>query len=224
MYEQQVLRGTFTVGGSVSINNVVPGGGLVPAGATVTVSGMGFQPGARVEIDEVELVSTRYVGPTQLEVVLAGTTEMHGRRVRVRNRDRSAATYHSYLRAAALAESRLPLLAATFPIFSTRTFTQSFFLPVVDRNLFLGLALQNPSSQGALITIELFSAARQLISSSSFTLPSQTRISREISEYLSEFRPRLGDYLRVSSNVPVQVIGLVGNEAAGTVVPVDPIQ
>ncbi|HEX4802986.1 MAG TPA: hypothetical protein VFV14_05720, partial [Myxococcaceae bacterium] len=166
----------------------------------------------------------RYVGPTQLEVVLDSTTEMQGRRVRVRNNDLSAATYYSYLRAAVLGESRVPLLAATFPIFSTRTFTQSLFSPVLERHLFLGLAFQNPSSRRALITIELFSAAQQLISSSSFTLPSQTRISREISEYLSEFRPRLGDYLRVRSNVPVQVIGLVGNETEGTVVPVDPSQ
>jgi len=222
LYEQEVQPGTFTVGGSVAISNVVPGGGLLPAGATVTISGMGFQPGASVEIDDVKLVSTRYVGPTQLEVVLADGIEMHGRRICVRNRDRSGAMYYSYLRAAALGESRVPLLAATVPIFSTRTFTQSFFFPVLDRHLFLGMAFQNPNPRRALITIELFSAARQLISSSRFTLPSQTRISREISEYLSEFDPRHGDYLRVSSNVPVQVIGLIGNVAEGTVVPVDP--
>ncbi len=222
MYEQEVQTGTFTVGGSVSITNIVPGGGLLPAGTTATVSGLGFQPGATVEIDGVELVSTRYVGPTQLEVVLASATEMHGRRVRVRNRDRSEATYYSFLRPSVLGESRVPLLAATLPIFSTRTFTRSFFVPVVDRDSFFGLAFQNPTSQGALITIELFSAARLLIGSSTFTLPSRTRISREISEYSSEFRPRLGDYLRVRSSVPVQVIGLVGNVAEGTVVPVDP--
>jgi len=194
----------------------------VPAGATVTVSGIGFQPGASVEIDDVELASIRYVGPNQLEVVLADGTEMHGRQVRVSNRDRSGAIYYSYLRAAVLGESRVPLLAATFPIFSTQTFTQSFFFPVLDRHLFLGLAFQNPGSRRALITIELFSAARQRISSSRFTLPTQTTISREVSEYLSDFKPRLGDYLRVRSNVPVQVIGLVGNETEGTVVPVDP--
>jgi hypothetical protein len=223
IYEQELQTGTFTVGGSVSITNVVPGGGLLPAGASVTVSGTGFQPGARMEIDDVELASTRYVGPTQLEVVLPDPTEMHGRRVQVRNSDGSAATYYSYLRAAVLGESRVPLLAATLPIFSTRTFTQSFFFPVLDRRLFLGLAFQNPSPGGALITIELFSAGQQLISSSSLTLPSQTRISREVSEYLSDCKPRLGDYLRVRSNVPVQVIGLVGN-SEGTVVPVDPSQ
>jgi hypothetical protein len=222
IYEQEMQAGIFTVGGSVSITNVVPGGGLVPAGTTVTVSGTGFQPGARVQIDDVEVASSRYVGPTQLEVLLSDSTEMHGRRVSVTNRDGSAATYYSYLRAAVQGESKVTLLAATLPIFSTRTFTQSFFFPVLDRHLFLGLAFQNPSPRRALITIELFSAGRQPISSSSLTLPSQTRISREVSEYLSDFKPRLGDYLRVRSNVPVQVIGLVGNETDGTVVPVDP--
>ena len=148
---------------------------------------------------------------------------MHGKRVRVTNPDRSSAIYYSFLRATPMGESARPLLAVTVPIFNTRTFTRAFFVPVVDSRLFMGLGFQNPSSRSSVITIELFSAAHQLIGSSSFTLPSETRISREISEYLSDFRPRPGDYLRVRSSVPIQVIGLVGNEAEGSVVPVDPI-
>jgi hypothetical protein len=218
-----VQAGQFTVGGTISIGNVLPGGGLVPAGSTVTVSGIGFQPGASVEIQDVELASTVYVDPTQLEVVLAADTQMHGKRVRVTNQDGSSAVYYSYLRATMLGVSRRPLLAATFPIFSTQTFTRTSFVPVVGP-LFLGLAFQNPSADSAVITIELFSLLDQLIGSFSFTLPPQTKISREISEYLSGFGLDLASYLLVSSTVPVQEVGLVGDELGGTVVPVDPIE
>jgi len=221
-YLQQVQAGQFSVGGAISIVNVLPGGGLVPAGSTVTVSGIGFQPGASVEIRDVELASTVYVDPTRLEVVLAADAQMHGKRVRVTNQDGSSAVYYSYLRATMLGVSRLPLLAATFPIFSTHTFTRTFFLPV-DGPLFLGLAFQNPNADSAVITIELFSLLHQLIGSSSFSLPPQTKISREISEYFSGVGPGLVSYLLVSSTVPVQEVGLVGDELGGTVVPVDPI-
>ncbi len=222
-YLEQVQAGQFTVGGTISIGNVLPGGGLVPAGSTVTVSGIGFQPGASVEIQDVELASTVYVDPTQLEVVLAADTQMHGKRVRVTNQDGSSAVYYSYLRATMLGVSSRPLLAATFPIFSTQTFTRTSFVPV-GGPLFLGLAFQNPSADSAVITIELFSLLDQLIGSFSFTLPPQTKISREISEYLSGVGPDLASYLLVSSTVPVQEVGLVVDELGGTVVPVDPIE
>src|SRR6476660_2656040 len=35
---------TVTVGGSISILNVVPGGGLLQPGTVVSIAGMGFQP------------------------------------------------------------------------------------------------------------------------------------------------------------------------------------
>ncbi len=222
-YLQEVASGIFTVGGSVSISNVDPGGRFVSEGSTLRVSGIGFQPRARVEIDDVEVASTRYISPTQLQVVLGSSTQMHGKRVRVTNYDRSSATYYSFLRATPEGHSALPLLAATLPIFSTRTFTRALFFPVVDRQLFMGLGFQNPSARGSVVVIELFSASHQLIGSSNVHLPSEARISREISEYLPGFRPRLGDYLRVRSSAPVQMIGLLGNDADGSVVPVDPI-
>src|SRR5262249_41942004 len=69
-YDQEIVSGVFTVGGSLSISNVVPGGGFVSAGSTITVSGTGFGPESKVDIRDVEIASTQYVGPTQLDVVL----------------------------------------------------------------------------------------------------------------------------------------------------------
>jgi hypothetical protein len=223
-YVQEVVSGVFTVGGSVSISNVVPGGRFVHAGSTVRVTGIGFQPLASVQIDEVEVASTRYVSPTQLDVVLGKPTQMYGKRVRVTNPDSSSATYYSFLKAVPEGQSARPLLAATLPIFSTRTFNRALFFPVVDPRLFLGLGFQNPSARGSMITIELFSASHRLIGSSTFNLPSEMRISREISEYLPGLRSRPGDYLQVRSSEPVQMIGLLANDADGSVAPIEPVR
>jgi len=223
-YAQETVSGVFKVGGNISISNVVPGGGFVPAGSTVTVSGIGFRPQARVEISDVEIASTRYVGPTQLDVVLARSTEMHGKRVQVTNGDRSSAIYYSYLRATPLGQSARPLLAATVPIFSTRSFTQAVVTPLVNARLFTGLGFQNPSGQWAVVTVELFSAAHRLIGATTLTLPPETRIAREVCEYSPDFRLAPGDYFRLRSSVPVQMLGLIGNDADGSVLPLDPIR
>ncbi len=221
-YVQQVMSGVFTVDGSVSIGNVVPGSAFVRAGSTVTVSGIGFQQQARVQIDDVRIAATRYVSPTRLDVVLAEHSRMHGKRVQVTNPDRSSATYYSYLRAAPLGRSEQPLLAATFPIFSPRTFTQAIFVPVIDGDRFMGLGFQNPNAESARIAVQLFSARRELISSIDFSLPADMRISREVFELL-HVTPTLGNYLRVLSSVPLQMIGLIGDDAEGSVVPLDPL-
>ena len=222
-YEQEVVWGKFTVGGSVSISNIDPGGGEVPAGSTISVSGVGFQPGALVQIEGVELESTQYVDPTRLDVVLAKQTQMHGKRVTVTNNDGSSATYYSYLRAAPVGQSARPLLAATFPLFATGTFTSAFFIPPGDSALFFGLALQNPNATPSMVEIALFSSSYELLESSSFSLPSEAMITREISEYLPGFCPPAGSYLRVLSDAPLQMLGLVANDADRSVAPVQPI-
>ena len=50
------------VGGTLSIDSVTPGGGLLPAGTTVRIEGRGFTPSAVVEIEGVVVRSTRFVG------------------------------------------------------------------------------------------------------------------------------------------------------------------
>ena len=50
-------RATITVGGSISITNVVPGGGVQPAGTVVHILGLGFQPAKRARVDDAVAVA-----------------------------------------------------------------------------------------------------------------------------------------------------------------------
>jgi len=221
-YPQQVRSGTFIVGGSLSISGVAPGSGLLPAGSTVIVRGIGFQPLTKVEIDGVPIASTTFVGPTEIDVVIASAADMYGRRVTTTNPDSFRSRYYAYRRAAWLGQSARPLLAATEPIFSSETLSGARLAGAAPAGRFLGLALQNPNAGPADVSIELRASDNSVIASTAFTLPSGNRISREASEYFTGVVPPDGSSLIVQSTLPIQVLGLMGDEAAGSVDPVKP--
>lgn len=79
-----VNPGTFTVGGSLSIQTVTPGGGLLPAGTIVAINGAGFDATTTVTIDGVS-VSTQLVSAQQIDLTLKGATEMTGKHVHLSN-------------------------------------------------------------------------------------------------------------------------------------------
>ena len=219
-YAQQIKNGEFEVGGTVSINDVFPGMGLLPAGSSVAVRGIGFQPGALVEIDGVPVSATNFVSSSEIDAILAVDADLYGRRVRIRNPDLSAASYRSYLRAAWLGRSGNPLLASTDPIFSPQTFTGAFFTSAPGPGQFLALALQNPAAGSADLSVELRSTAGRSIATTAVTLPPRTRISRQASELFAGVPVPADAFLVVRSSSPVQMLGLLGDDAAGTVEPV----
>ena len=219
-YAQQIKNGEFEVGGTVSINDVFPGMGLLPAGSSVAVRGIGFQPGALVEIDGVPVSATNFVSSSEIDAILAVDADLYGRRVRIRNPDLSAASYRSYLRAAWLGRSGNPLLASTDPIFSPQTFTGAFFTSAPGPGQFLALALQNPAAGSADLSVELRSTAGRSIATTALTLPPRTRISRQASELFAGVPVPADAFLVVRSSSPVQMLGLLGDDAAGTVEPV----
>ena len=126
------------------------------------------------------------------------------------------------MRGVQVGKSARALLAQTVAIFSTKTASQAILpttISQVNAGYFTALALQNPGQAAASITIELRSASGSLISATSLSLLSGNRIQRELSEW---FRGKVsfGSYLRIVSNQPVQMLGLLGNDASGTVIPV----
>jgi hypothetical protein len=221
-YPLQVKEGTVRVGGTLSITDVLPGGGFLPAGSTVSVIGIGFQPGATVEIDGLEVGSSTFIDSTRIDAVTAAAAQLDGRRVSVRNPDHTRAAYFSYLRATSLGESARPLLAAAEPIYPVQPISTGFFsTPAPAPGVFLGLALQNPGNATAAVSIELWSAG-SVVASTSLSLPSRTEIEREASELFSGVVPPKGSFLRVTASSPVQMLGLSGNDTNGSVAPLLP--
>jgi uncharacterized protein (TIGR03437 family) len=86
-YDVTMNPGTFTVGGSVSIQSVTPGGGLLPTGTIVTIAGTGFDASTIVSIDGVSIQATHLVSSTQIDATLGGAMEMTGKHVHVASVD-----------------------------------------------------------------------------------------------------------------------------------------
>jgi hypothetical protein len=215
-------QGKITVGGSVSITNVIPGGGTLPGGATFSIYGSGFTPQTKVSLRGVNASQIQYVSPTQFRVTLRETGTLDGALITAQNPDNSIDTYYSYMRGVPVGQSAQPLLAQTTPIFSIATANEAILPPTispqVNPSYFTALALQNPNAGPAAVTVEAHSANGGLIGSTVVTLPAGGRISREASEWFGTVLPT-GGYLRVVSAQPVQTLGLLGNNRTGAVLP-----
>ena len=83
----RLRSGTVTVGGSVSITDVVPGAGVWPAGTIVSVRGIGFNSRTRLRVDDVETRSVRFINSTEMRFTLAETAQLRGVRLRAENSD-----------------------------------------------------------------------------------------------------------------------------------------
>jgi len=215
-----LLPSTISVGGSISITNVVPGGGLQPAGTVVSVQGMGFQTGTQVQLSNIKASSISVVSPQEIQIVLAEPTQMTGKKIQVTNPDGSQDTYFSYMRGIPLGQSSHPLLASAVPIFSSVTHSQAVFSAAASLTAseFTGIAVQNPNLEPATVTFTLFSSGNTSLGSSTMVIPSGYRMMRDMSE-LTGVVPPTGSYVVVSSDFPVQMFGFLGDSVTGTVVP-----
>jgi uncharacterized protein (TIGR03437 family) len=77
--------GSIQVGGTLSIHEVSPAGGLIPQGTTIRIDGTGFDSSTQVSIEGVNIASTRFVSPQQIEITSGSTIELTGRRLHVTN-------------------------------------------------------------------------------------------------------------------------------------------
>jgi len=204
------------VAGSLSIRNVVPGGGELPAGAVVTLQGRGFRPETQVKLAGLPDVRVSYISPSEIQFALPAPARLDGMRITASNADEPAAEYVSYWRGVPQGTSTDPLIARTTPLFSTTTVLAavlpSQILTRIDPNYLVALALQNPGLLPADITITPASGGSVRIA-----LPPGARISREIRELFGAAAS--GSAVSVTSSQPIQVLGLLGDRRAGTVLP-----
>jgi hypothetical protein len=212
---------TVTVGGTISITNVVPGGGVLPAGSVVSIQGMGFQDKTQIQLNAIKASSITLISPNEIQFTLAQSTIMTGQKIQVVNPDGSQDTYYSYLRGIPRVQSGRPLLQNTVPIFSAVTHSQAVFAPIgiLSANQFSGIAAQNPGTVLAEVTVSLYSAQNALLGGSTISLPPGYGFIEETSELTDGVVPLFGSYIVVTSSGPVQSFGIIADESQSTVFP-----
>lgn len=219
----ELKPGTITVGGSVNITDVLPGGGLVPAGGQIRILGLGFSPQTKVSMrGNAQASSIQYVSPTEIRATIKDGAQLDGTLIQVQNPDNSSDSYYSYMRGVPQGQSTRSLIAKTVPVFSLLTATEAVLPPTVspvNAEYATAIALQNPSAATASVTVEGRDGAGAVLASITISLPQGTCISREVSELLGVSLP-VGGYLHIASNQPVQAVGMLANDSTGIVAPI----
>ncbi|HKW74059.1 MAG TPA: hypothetical protein VJN64_00915 [Terriglobales bacterium] len=243
-YTQEIANGTLTIGGAgdQSITDVIPGGGLLQDRSSVRVLGVGFTPNTRITIEGTNIFfpdDTVFVNSGEIDVKLcngtvdpAATTcpntgasfQLDGERVRAINKDNNKVIeYFSYMRTVdAPGSSGNTLVAEVHPMFSRKTFNMATLPYVTDATHFTGLALQNPGAVDSTVLIEMLNGNGAALESTTIVLPAGTKIVRDIRDWFTiPFGPQeVTVRASVTTGPTLQMLGLLGDSAGGTVTPV----
>ena len=208
--------GTLTVGGSVSIHGVLPGGGTWPSGTLIRVQGSGFVRGTKL-LTKMRTTTPFYVSSTEMGFYLVQETPLDSQPVTVQNPDGSTSTFYSYLRGVPVSAPSRSMLRKADPIFQTLThgFATVDALPVLGAGQFMALAVQNPTPGPVVVTFYHQRSGTAV----PVTLPSGGRVMDELSALFGGLNLLPGDVISVNSTSGVQILGIAGDEAAGTLKP-----
>lgn len=99
IYAKPITPATVSVGGTVSISDVVPGEGVWPAGTVVSIRGIGFRSSTQLRVNDAANKAIRIVSPNELQFSLAQATQMRGLKITVQNPENTD-TYYAYMSAA----------------------------------------------------------------------------------------------------------------------------
>ncbi len=177
-YSVSVTPSTFTVGGGLSVQAVTPGGGLLPAGTVVQVTGAGFDPTTSVTIDGVSVSQAAFVNPGQVNLTLGGATELTGKHFHVVNSTGTGIDYFSALPSSpADPGAGFMTWSGVLPILPLTTYSNSQMGdPLIEHGGASGFAMLNPNLMPVTITFEGANPAQagqpaQILYVDSITIP-----------------------------------------------------
>jgi hypothetical protein len=203
-YSVTVNPGQFTAGGSLSIESVTPGGGLLPAGTVLQISGTGFDSSTTVSIDGVAFSGVQVVSPQQMNATLGAPTEMTGKHVRIRNTAGEQVDYYSSLPSTP-SNSVLPVsgLHALVPLRTYTTVTVSNIL--IDHGGIVALALLNQNLTPVTVLLEgvggLGSSTSVLSTEQTITVPPGNLYFVDLDSLLAS-----ASQLWVTASAPVRML------------------
>ena len=216
-YAIDAKPGHLITAAGLSIHDVNPGSAIVPAGTVVTISGSGFVPRTEIRFKEYKLSQVRYISATRIDVVVAQPTEMHGVAIKATNPDGSRSFYFSYQRTRRQgAPSVDDVLKDAVPLIPPRGVrTASLAFPAAAANTTYGVALQNIETAEATVTLALVDPNGLAIATAeTLTLSPNRFVVHELSE-LFGFAPGTAATVRITSTVPVQVLGAIATQPTG---------
>jgi hypothetical protein len=128
--------------------------------------------------------------------------------------------YYSYLRGVLVSEPSRTLLRSVEPIFQLQTHALATSDPFASQGAgqYPAFALQNPNPGPAAVTMNL-SHSDGTVSTSMIVLPSGGRVMDDAAALTGAADVRQGDVFSLTSTSPIQILGMIVDEAAGSVKP-----
>ncbi|HEX9256558.1 MAG TPA: hypothetical protein VF938_13485, partial [Candidatus Angelobacter sp.] len=245
----EFASGTLTIApvGSPYVSDVLPAGGLLPDRTLIKIFGAGFNANTKVSIEGTTIIPAdqTLVNSGEIDVKICngtvadtatvcpnngGSMQLDGERVRVKDTTTNfVIEYYTYLRAndepGSSANGQINLV---HPMFSRVTYLSATIPLVVSATQFTGLSLQNTSASDSGIKIELLDASNASLANVSFILhglgagTAGRKITRDVIADWFPSPPAGAAKVRVTvtSGPAVQVLGMLGDTSAGTIVPV----
>jgi hypothetical protein len=208
--------GTLTIGGSVSISGVFPGGGTWGAGTVISVHGIGFKPTTKIST-KMRTTNAVYISPTEMHVSLIQSATLDTQPFTAINADGSQVTFYSYLRGVPLYDPSRELLRKTDPVFQSLTHGIAVVGPVATLapGQYLALAIQNPTPGPVVVSFTHEASG----TTTTVILPSGSRVMDEIGQLLGGLNVVEGDQVTVRATSGVQILGLLADDNARTITP-----
>jgi len=221
LYPVELRSGVMTVGGTLSVSDVTPGAGVVQPGKIISIKGIGFDSSSKVDIAEAAIATTRFVSANLIQVTLSAPLDIRGKRIRVTNAYKELVTYYPYQRTTKQGTSNHPLIASSIPIFAQTSWKVGFFRPTASGTIFSGIALQNVNAVRANVVLRL-TRNGVLLATQNVILGVKSSLARDLAEMFPGVAAATGTRLRVSSDQPIQMMGLLADDSTRTVLPINP--
>lgn len=231
--------GSLTIGGTMSITDVIPGGGPMAPGDTVKILGMGFNADTKIQMNNVNLGATNLVSSTEVDVTIASLCKpevnpcqpvaslpLDGDRIRAINTNSNETVeYFSYDRTDdAPGSSNNSLVNLVHPMFSQQHFVTGTFPFKAGGSQFTGVALQNTdASTGATVQIDLLDVNGNSVASPAAVLlvGARKKLVRDIADLFTGIpSSAVTVKVTVTTGPPVKMLGMLGDTSSRSVVPV----
>lgn len=200
-YSVLVGPGKVTIGGTLSITNVSPGGGLLASGSVIEIDGTGFSSATSASIDGASVASVQVTSPQKMLLTLGGPTELTGKRIRVANPDGLEVDAFPFIPGTPVSAPGEPL-DGVIPILPLQTYTGTslFVGSFLTVN---GIAMRNPNPVPVELLLDTISPVGYFTGERSLTIPAGGSLFEKANSFGGQ-----QETIQVLASAPIQMVQL----------------
>ncbi|MCC6368130.1 MAG: IPT/TIG domain-containing protein [Bryobacterales bacterium] len=219
--KQVYENGNLTISNdaTLTVSNVIPGGGVIEAGQTFSIAGTGFESGLRVLLQDAGYPSVLSVTPTEIVVQAKSTFPLDGRLITVMNPGGARRAYYSYPRGTIMQPSAVDALQHAVPLFSSIGTMRSLAYLGTSEGMINAFGFLNSGAKPVTVTVS--SPSIQTIAPITITLNPGDKMFQAWEEFAPAAKNAGPGYFAVfDSSGPIQMIHVVVDKATGEMRPV----